>query len=195
MIHVLPQKEPPDFDVKVRQPGRRALAAGRDPLSDYWRNCLHELMNLYKGICAYACIYIPPVVGGRSVEHFAPKSKHRDLAYEWTNYRLVCGVMNSRKKEFEDVIDPFEQIDGWFQIQLTSMKVFPAEHLTETQKTRVQDTIARLKLNEKDCRDARAIYYDEYLAQENPLPFRLLKKWSPFVAREVERQGLRRTND
>ena len=50
--------------------------------------------------------WIPPVTGGRSVEHFAPKKKHRDFAYEWDNHRLVCSVMNSRKRDFEDVLDP-----------------------------------------------------------------------------------------
>ncbi len=70
-----------------------------------WR-CLNELYSLYNGICAYACVLIPPVTGGRSVEHFAPKMKHPDYAYEWKNYRLVCSLMNSRKRDFEDVLDP-----------------------------------------------------------------------------------------
>ena len=54
------------------------------------------------------------------MEHFAPKKKHPDHAYIWENYRLVCTVMNSRKRDFENVLDPFEVEDGWFQIQFNS---------------------------------------------------------------------------
>ena len=195
MIHVTPIDEPPDFDERVRQPGLQALARGDNPLPDYWRRCLDDLYQLYEGICAYACVYIPKVTGGRSVEHFAPKSKHRNDAYEWQNYRLVCSVMNSRKREFEDVLDPFEVEDGWFRLQLTTMKVLPNTTLPQDIKNAIADTIRRLKLNQSDCIEARSNYYVEYISGEDPLPFRLLKRWSPFVAMEVERQGLRRDGD
>ena len=116
MIHVAPKDEPPDFDERVRQPGLKALERGDNPLPAYWRRCLDDLYRQYDRICAYACVLIPPVTRGRSVEHFAPKKKHRDHTYEWDNYRLVCSVMNSRKWEFEDVLDPFEISDEWFQM-------------------------------------------------------------------------------
>jgi uncharacterized protein (TIGR02646 family) len=195
VIHVSPKAEPPAFDEQVRQPGLQALNRGDNPLPDYWRHCLDDLYRAYEGICAYVCIYIPRVTGGRSVEHFAPKSKHRDNAYEWRNYRLVCSDMNSRKREFEDVLDPFEVPDGWFYLQLTTMKVVPNTHLPPEIKDQIEDTIKRLKLNHADCIEARSNYYNEYIALVDPLPFRLLKKWSPFVAMELERQGLRRDCD
>lgn len=196
MIHVEPKDAPPNFDEHVRQPGQAALDRGDEhPLPDYWRRCLDDLHRLYKGICAYVCILIPPVTGARSVEHFAPKKKHRRYAYDWDNYRLICSLMNSRIRDFEDVLDPFEIPDGWFQLQLTSMKIFPNPDLPAETKEKVQETIDRLKLDQKDCRDARSTFYDEYIAPNDPLPFRLLKKWSPFVAMEVERQGLKRDGD
>jgi uncharacterized protein (TIGR02646 family) len=192
VIHVAPREEPADFDERVRRPGRAAVARGDNPLPDYWRRCLDDLYRRYDGICAYACVHIPPVTGGRSVEHFAPKSKHRDPAYEWSNYRLVCSIMNSRKRDFEDVLDPFEVLDGWFHLQLTSMKIFPNPNMAPDVKAQVEATITQLKLNNADCIQARSSYFDEYIASTDPLPFRLLRKWSPFVAMEVERQGLRR---
>jgi uncharacterized protein (TIGR02646 family) len=195
VIHVDEQPEPTDFDSQIRQPGLKAIADGKNPLPDYWRRCLDDLMDRYDNICSYVCTYIPPVTGGRSVEHFAPKSKQPNLAYEWPNYRLICSVMNSRKNIFEDVIDSFDDIDDWFEIELTFMKVFPSKSLEDDQKVKVEDTIRRLKLNNQDCLEARNEYYQEYRATKDPLPFRLLKKWSPFVAREVERQGLRRDDD
>jgi hypothetical protein len=100
--------------------------------------------------------------------------------------------MNSRKREFEDVLDPFEVLDGWFHLQLTSMKLFPNPDLAPDIKESIQATINRLKLNNPDCLEARSNYYNEYIAEDDPLPFRLLQKWSPFVAMEVERQGLKR---
>jgi uncharacterized protein (TIGR02646 family) len=194
MIHVPEKPEPPDFDDKVRQPGARVLARGTAAkLTPHWTKCLDDLMREYDGICAYVCIKIPPVTGSRSVEHFAPKSKHRNDAYEWSNYRLVCSVMNSRKRDFEDVLDPFDQIDGWFRVQMTTMKVAHGTGLTAAQREAVKDTIKRLKLNHKDCRDARSMYYDEYI--NGHVDFDFLSRHSPFVAREVQRQGLRRPND
>jgi len=75
------------------------------------------------------------------------------------------------------------------------MKVVPNYDLPSNIKDRINDTIMRLQLNHSDCIKARSNYYDEYIAHDDPLPFRLLKKWNPFVAMELERQGLRRDND
>jgi hypothetical protein len=90
VIHVDLQPEPPTFDELVRKPGQRALAERREELTPYWRACLPDLHERYRGICAYLCVMIPRGTGARSVDHLAPKSKRRELAYEWDNYRLVC---------------------------------------------------------------------------------------------------------
>jgi hypothetical protein len=137
------------------------------------------------GICAYLCVLIPPGTGGPSTDHVAPKSKRPDLAFEWSNYRLVSLLMNARKRDFEDVLDPFEIPDGWFILELSILQVLPSPDLDEATRARVQATIDRLGLNEKECRDARALYYDRYLMAQ--LPFEVLQEWSPFVAREVLR--------
>ncbi len=181
MIHVEPQPEPPAFDDQVRKPGLRALARGTAELPDHWRACLGDLHQRYRGICAYLCVFIPPATGARSVEHFAPKSKHRDLAYEWTNYRLVCSRMNGRKGDFEDVLDPFEIPDGWFALELSFLQVMPSPALDEATRARVQATIDRLRLNDKECTDARALHYQLYLDEE--LSLERFREWSPFVAR------------
>lgn len=89
MIHVDPQPEPPGFAATVREPGLRALAEGKEPLPPHWRACLPDLHERYRGVCAYLCVHIPRGTGARSVDHVAPKSKRRDRAYEWDNYRLV----------------------------------------------------------------------------------------------------------
>lgn len=185
MIHVEPQPEPPSFDELVRQPGLRALAAAKEELPPHWRACLDDLHERYRGICAYLCVLIPRATGARSVDHVTPKSRRRDLAYEWSNYRLVCSLMNARKRDFEDVLDPFEIPDGWFVLELSFLQVMPSSSLDPATRARVQATIDRLRLNDQECIAARALYYDRYA--EGELPAELLQEWSPFVAREALR--------
>ena len=109
MIKVVPAPESATFDSKVRQPGLRALAR-KGKIRPYWTRALDDLMAAYHEICAYSCFRIHPITGARSADHFAPKPKDRDNIYEWSNYRLVCSRLNSSKRDFGDVLDPFETI-------------------------------------------------------------------------------------
>lgn len=185
MIHVEPQPEPPDFDEHVRRPGLQALAEGRQP--DHWRRCLDDLCRAYGRVCAYLCLWIDHGTGARSVDHFLPKSRRPDLTYEWTNYRLACVTMNSRKGEAEDVLDPFEVQDGWFVLEFTFLQVMPSPDLDAPTKARVLATIARLRLNDHECRAARAAYYDRF--REGEMTAARLDRCAPLVARELRRQG------
>ena len=187
MIRVEPQPEPEEFDERVRQPGKRALDEGRDDLPSYWRRCTDQLYDAYGGICAYLSVWISRDTEGRSVEHFAPKSKYRDLTYEWSNYRLVSTLMNSRKRDFEDVLDPFEIQNGWFELEFMVLQVRPSGAADAAIRARVQETIDRLKLNDRESRRAREEYYDEFLGGNISLDF--LRRRCPFVAYEMERQG------
>lgn len=188
MIHVELQPEPADFDAKVRRPGRAALASGKTPLPELWRLCLLDLHAAYRGICAYLCIYIPRGTGARTVDHLAAKSDSPDLAYEWSNYRLACGLMNARKREFADVLDPFDIDDDLFVLEFSFFQVSPAPGLSPAKQDAVLRTIDRLKLNDEECRAARAQYYDVYI--DGSVRFEYVDRHSPFVAREMRRQGL-----
>ncbi|WP_437767795.1 hypothetical protein WMF27_17135 [Sorangium sp. So ce281] len=123
VIHVHLQPEPARFDALVRQPGLRALTANLEPLPPTWRECLDDLRDSYRSICAYLCVLVPRGTGARSVDHVAPKSKRRELAYEWSNYRFVCSLMNARKRDFDDVLDPMEIPDGWFVLEMSFLQV------------------------------------------------------------------------
>ena len=189
VIRVHPKPEPPDFDANVRQPGLRALAGSPSNPPPLWRGeCLRQLWKAYQGICAYLCVFIPPGPGARSVDHFVPQKRRPDLLYEWSNYRLACSLMNTRKGTSEDVLDPFEVEDGWFLLDLSFLQILPNPDLDEATRARVQATIDRLDLNDNECLQARAKDYDAYLKDE--LSFELLERWSPLVAREMRRQGL-----
>ena len=113
MILVREQSEPSNFAEKVRRRGQDFLAKNPRPsakqLADqpYWRDAAKQLYDAYDGICAYTCHWIAFDTGSRTVEHFVPKVVAPDLAYEWSNFRLVCGRLNSRKGRHQDVLDPF----------------------------------------------------------------------------------------
>lgn len=194
MIPVQPQPEPPDFDTKVRQKGQHYLASqsyslvSTTELPPYWRDCLDDLHAAYHGVCAYLAIYMERIIGGASVDHFVAKSKRIELAYEWNNYRLACSVMNSRKRDYEDVLDPFEISQDWFFLNLVSGQVYPNPAQTEEIRQAVESTIQRLALNRPQNCETRARHFQEYCFGE--VEARFLQKRSPFVYREAHRQNL-----
>lgn len=119
MIPVGPKPEPKDFDHKVRQKGwewlkkqkldKNLIAPKGTQFEPYWRECFGELWESYEGICAYTSMFFRRSTGAGTTEHFAPKSlSFAGQAYEWSNYRLACRTVNSKKSTFEDVLDPFE---------------------------------------------------------------------------------------
>lgn len=185
MIPVQAQPEPELFDGRVRQPGN----AGRptDALPDHWTRCLPDLYRVYGGICAYLAVSIPPGAGSRTVDHYLPKSLRPDLAYEWSNYRLACSLMNSRKRDYLDVLDPFSLAPDTFVLDFADLSVAPAPGLPVTTQTAAVATIARLRLNDPESRAARGHALDLVLRREASLAF--LAEVSPFVAREWSRQG------
>ena len=198
MIHVEPRPEPADFESKVRRRGLaylrrkkipldRLLPAGTD-FEPYWRECLDELHAEYRGICAYLAVFIERVIGGASVDHFVAKSKRPDLIYEWSNYRLACSVMNSRKREYEDVLDPFEIENGWFRLEPASGRIYPNPELGDPEKAAVQRTIDRLGLDDSGNREIRARRFYEYCTGGCDSNF--LRRYSPFVYFEAVRNGL-----
>lgn len=197
MIRVTPAPEPAQFNEKVRQPGlaliaRLAAEAGSEEaiepnqLTDYWREALDDLLVGYNHICAYLSVYISRATGEASVDHMVPKSKTLDLVYEWSNYRLACRLMNSRKGVAE-VLDPFEIGEGWFALELVAFQVMPGRGLSAGVRARVVDTIETLGLSDSDCRKLRAEYAHDYW--EGKIKLSYLREHAPFVARELERQG------
>ncbi len=215
MIHVEVALEPKSFDEKVRKPGLRAIAelvgekpkrnagkrfkkraARRDDISSsdfppYWTECLTDLMNGYRQICAYSCFRIHTVTGASSVDHMAPKSRQWNRVYEWDNYRLACARLNSRKNNFENVLDPFEVEEGWFHLDLVGFTVFPNRKLKRSLQKEIDNTIDRLSLN--DFRREREHDAERYWG--NDVSLGTLRAESPFVANELNRQGRLNSSD
>jgi hypothetical protein len=149
-------------------------------------------MMAYGRICAYSCFRIHPVTGSRSVDHIAPKPRAWDQVYEWSNYRLASSLLNARKQNFSDVLDPFLVGDDWFELELVGFQVKPAQQLDAEIRPRALATIDRLGLNDFEFRSSRErdaqCYWDG-------IPFHILAEESPFVARELKRQGQVRPED
>lgn len=215
MIPVTPAPEPASFDAKVRQPGLDAiteLTGGmpghtrrgpkRKKVADrpediparsfppLWREVLPEMLNAYERRCAYLALHIEPATGSPTVDHIIPKSKAWNLVYEWSNYRLAAGLINSKKNDLEDVLDPFEIGSDWFALEFVTFQVKPGLGAVGDIGDRVEDTITKLGLNRDECCKARQAYFDDYLNLEDPIPLSYLERRAPFVASEMRRQGL-----
>ncbi len=199
MIPVEPQPEPEAFELQVRDPGRRwleqrgwfspkPLPAKASALPPHWRRCMSDLHRCYRGICAYLCVYIERVIGGATVDHFVAKSPRPDLAYEWNNYRLACSAMNSRKRDYDDVLDPFGIGPDWFRLELVSGSIYPNPNLDADCQLQVASTISRLGLDDAGNRELRARHLQECLEGLYTADF--LRRRSPFVYQEAIRQGL-----
>lgn len=191
MIPVSLKPEPNWFDRKVRRKGKNFLAQQSgtiraSSLPDYWKTARNELHRLYQGICAYTCLYeLPP----GTIDHFLPKSKYQDLAYEWSNYRLSSGRANQRKGDHEDIIDPFAIQDGWFTIDFPSCLVMKGNALPSNYAQQAEATIERLKLNKDDSLvQERCDIVMNYRDENVNLQF--LRERYPFIAIEIERQNL-----
>ena len=195
MIRVQQQPEPPEFDRLVRQPGLGFLQGNMHPTNSqwkshsYWRNIITQLRDCYEQICAYCCHWIPPDTGSNTVEHFLSKDKYPKQAYEWNNYRLVSGTLNGQKGIREDILDPFRIQNGWFVIDFPSLLVKPAQELEPVLYQSVQITIDALRLNDEGtCLQGRWAYIRDYCLSE--IHFYHLSKKAPFIALELQRQGL-----
>lgn len=196
MIHVTPHPEPNDFDHLVRQPGLFFLSKRPNPTTDdfknhdYWTRIIPQMRVAYGQICAYCCEYIPYLTGNRQVEHFWPKSEPpHTRAYDWNNYRLVCGIINGRKG-VKTILDPFYVEDGWFAIQFPSLQIVPGKigGLSATLVKKIEDTITVLKLNDEgENIPAREWHLDVYCEHGN---FQHLMLTAPFLAKELTRQNL-----
>lgn len=198
MIPVKPKPEPATFQKTVRQKGLAWIhKSGLDPalpvprgtkIPSHWTKCLDDLWSAYDEVCAYVCLHIPKITGAKSVEHFAPKSKRLDQAYEWSNYRLVCARLNSRKRDFEDVLDPFTLKKDTFLVDFVTGRIVLSSALSAAKRAAAKDTVDRLKLDEPDLRKQRLADLDKAL--DGDWSVKELKKVSPFVWYEAKRQGL-----
>jgi hypothetical protein len=177
--------EPEGFDEKVRQPGTAWLAAHPDArrLQPFWIPFKPHLAAGFRNLCAYSALFEP--VG--CVDHSLSSKHHRHLAYEWSNYRFSSEWINKSKQTADDeVLDPHEVEDGWFEILLPSLQLVLTDAVPPEQRGRAEYTLARLHLrdDERVLRQRRA-WYELY--QDRDLSLDGLRKVAPLIARAVEK--------
>lgn len=187
--------EPALFDKNCRQPGATWLAQypDKDPheQSGWWSQFQPELAKHFSYRCGWLAICIDE---GGVVDHWlscGPRegtaSPHRDLAFEWTNYRYATGVINSLKGTLDDrLIDPCEVQDGWFEVLLPSFELAITTSLPGHLTGKARDTIEVLQLRRRVARFTRWRWYQRYWNGGNPL-LNELRNDAPLVAAAVER--------
>jgi len=192
LIRVEPKAEYPAFNLQVRQPGTAFLAGCPNPTSEqfrkknFWSRAAKELHAAYSGICAYTAMYLPEQ---GSVDHFVPKTINPSLAYEWNNFRLASGRVNSAKGSQTNLLDPFEVGNEWFEMDVPSCLLRAGINLPHEVRAKINSTINALRLNTDDYYvQERCNILIEFAKGEISLGF--LKRRYPFLAKEVERQDL-----
>ena len=192
MIRVDSQPEYPGFHAEVRQKGQRFLARYPTPNAkqfakhNYWKAAIGELYAAYGGVCAYTSRHL--VLTG-SIDHFRPKSKYPTLGYEWSNYRLCRQVLNSRKGNSEDVLDPLRVQNGWFTLDMPSCLIRPGVGIPRHTRIAVNKTIDTLGLNDDDRLVSERCQWLVNLA-DGAITLDYVEKYYPFVAFEVKRQSV-----
>ena len=190
MIHVQQMEEYAEFDAQVRQRGVQFLTRCPNPTSsefkkhNYWNRATRELHAAYRNLCAYTT---RELVTSGSIDHFMPKSKYPKLAFEWNNYRLVRQVINNRKGDSEDVIDPFTVRDGWFTLDMPSCLIKPARDVTRDIRRAIRVTINTLRLN---CDEKLVDERHRLLISlaDGHITLEYLDGHYPFLSSEVRRQ-------
>lgn len=189
---MVPQPEYPAFNSQVRQPGAAFLATCPQPTSDqfrkknFWNRAARELHAAYSGMCAYTAMYLPEQ---GSVDHFIPKTVQPSLAYEWRNYRLASGRVNSAKGMQTGILDPFQVDDTWFHLEVPSCLLKANPQLHHDVRIQVNHTINALRLNSDDYYvQERCNILIEHAKGEISLSF--LQRRYPFLAKEITRQNL-----
>lgn len=186
MMRFVPVPEPVGFEEKVRLPGRVWLTdhpnAGRP--RDYWTPFKPALAEGFSDLCGYSVMYEP--VG--TVDHYISLSTNRSLAYEWSNYRFASEWINKSKQTAdEQVLDPYEVMDDWFEILLPSLQLVVTDRVPAEHRTRAEYTLHRLHLrdDERVMRQRQAWYR---LYCESKLTLDGLREKAPLIARAIEKQ-------
>jgi hypothetical protein len=179
-----PISKPAQFDQRCEGPGLDWL--GKNPNSErmpaHWTKFQTELADGFSNRCGWWAMWI----ADGAVDHFLSRKHYRHLAYSWDNYRYIAGTVNSSKKTLDDqVLDPFEVQDGWFEVLLPSMQLVTTLALPAGLATKATFTLKKLHLqNGAKVRRCRHKWYESYKAGN--LSMAGLEDFAPLVATAVK---------
>lgn len=187
MIPVARVPQPSGF-VRARKKGRDWLKAHttEERLRDYWTPFKSVLADGFGQRCGYLAML--DLVG--SVDHFLSVAKHRHLAYEWDNLRFASELMNRIKgTEDDNVLDPFEIGEGWFEVILPSLQMVATDRVPARLRAKAEHTIRRLGLrdDERVLRQRRA-WLESH--EQGKVTISGLDSFAPLLAAAVRKRDL-----
>lgn len=185
MIRV-PKVPEPDGFASERERGEAHTRAhpSRKPL-DIWSQFRPHLARGFEQRCGYAAMR---TFDGH-VDHYRCRRDHRDMIYDWSNYRYCSSSINVRKGT-KDVLDPYEIETCWFEILFPSLQLVLTPAVPEQHRERAERTIVGLGLrNDEFVLRQRGEWFGMYESGELSLDG--LRKVAPLLADMVERHGVR----
>jgi hypothetical protein len=177
--------EPPAFEAdRLRGEAWLREHPAPSPPPPLWTAHLPALASGFGDLCGYSVMHVQE----GTVDHYLSCARHRERAYDWSNYRFASERMNSRKGTLDDqVLDPFEVEDGWFEILLPSLQLVATERVPPEQRERAARTLKKLRLRDDEgIVRRRRQWYALFL--EGKLTVGALKDMAPLIARAVERR-------
>lgn len=120
------------------------------------------------------------------MDHFTPKKSSLSLAYEWTNFRFASRRANEWKSTWS-VVDPFKITSETCLLDYPTLQVVPNPALSHQTFQFVDESIARLHLNDDVYVDTRQEYID--LLRAGDISMMYLQREAPFLAYELVRLG------
>jgi hypothetical protein len=187
VIRVERAAEPPDFDVRVRRPGQAWLArSDTTGTPGYWRRAARDLRKAFKDRCGYTAMWLS---SPGTADHFVSRDEDRSRAYEWGNFRYASAWINSSKSALcsDQVLDPFEVGDDWFEIILPSCQMIMTERCPAEYRERARNMLVRLRLgHDEDIVSYRQEWYEMYC--EGELTLEGLARKAPLLARAIRKR-------
>jgi hypothetical protein len=166
---------------------RHRVEIPADKSPPIWRAALDDMMDAYEQRCPYLAMFIERT-GNPTIDHVIPESRTWNLVYEWSNYRLCAGIVNSKKGALIGLVDPVRAKVGWFELDLATFRVLRGTSAPKTQHQKIAATLPLLNI--RDCCLQRQRYVEDYRlgpgARGIDLPY--LEHRAPFIAFELRRQ-------
>jgi hypothetical protein len=126
-----------------------------------------------------------------TVDHFVSCEVNRKLAYEWSNYRYCSAWINSSKQTAnDDVLDPFDVQDGWFEIVIPGLQLVVTNRVPHSHQALAEATVERLHLRD-DERVMRQRTEWLRMYRDRELTLEGLVKVAPLIAAAVIKHRIR----
>ena len=176
-----PIRKPRNFTRDCETPGKAWERAhpGSNKFPTLWRKYQPQLAEGFNDRCGWWAMRI----ADGAVDHYLSKEFHRDRAYDWSNYRYISPSVNSSKRNQDDnVLDPFQILPGWFEVQLPSMLLRRTALVPVVLQAKADFTLKKL-LNSRKARRNRRGWYEDHKVRG--LPLANLADYAPLVAEAV----------